>query len=390
MRLVLAMLVTLFAACSSEQERQEHTPPARVDNAVPESELAIVRLSPEAARRLAIQTARVQDSELHEVRLTSGEVIVPPGGALTVTAPLGGELRVPRGAAPILPGAAVRRGEVLMQLVPFAPVDRDVRARAEREVAASAAQLRAAEARVARLSSGSERAVSRRIHEEAVAARDIVRADLQAAEARARTMRETPLLADVTMQVRAPADGVVRTLSASPGQAVASGAPLLEIVASGTLQVRVAVYAGDLRRIDATQSARVRTLSAAGDSAPESIAVMPVAGPPTAAPERAIIDRYYAVPQGEPLVLGERVLVELPLRSRENARTVPRAAVLYDALGASWVYTCAGDNAFQRARIDPIRTSGDRVVFERGPVLGACVAAQGAVEIFGSEFEPGH
>jgi multidrug efflux pump subunit AcrA (membrane-fusion protein) len=307
---------------------------------------------------------------------------------MTISAPVGGELHALQTQSTLAPGSLVARGDVLLKLVPFASIDRDVRARVEREQAVTAAQLVAAESRVARLSqAGADQAVSRRAYEEAVAARDILRADVRAAEARAQTTRAGPLLSDVALTIKAPGDGVVRALSVAPGQAVAAGTALLELVAVEALQVRVPVYAGDLSRFDASVGVRVRALSAPPEAA---VVAMPVLGPPTAAPERATVDRYFALGRGALFAPGERVLVELSLRSEQSALSVPRAAVIYDASGAAWVYACESKLAFQRARIDPLRLAGERIVFTRGPSLGSCVASVGAAEIFGSEFEPGH
>jgi hypothetical protein len=392
--------VALSCACSSPSQPRAPAPPALVESPITERELSIVRLSRAAARRLGVTRAQVEPSHEPAVRLSGGEVIVPPGSTLLVTAPVSGELRrvnvAARGSAgerkkeerPVAPGALVKRGDVLLTLVPFAPVDRDVRARAEREVAASAAQLAAAEARVTRLSQlGAERSVSRRAYEDAVAGRDILRADVHAAEARAQGLRATPLLADVALPIKAPCDGVLRALSVAPGQAVSAGAALFEVVEVAALQVRVPVYAGDLGRLAPLATAHVRALSATVD---QTFVAPAVQGPPTAAPERATVDRYFALAEDAPFVPGERVLVELPLLLEQAGRSVPRTSVIYDAAGAGWVYACAGDDAYQRARIDPIRLLGERLVFERGPELGACVASVGAAELFGSEFEPGH
>ncbi len=383
----LVWLLLLGTACGGEAPQHGHeAPPARVENPVAESELPIVRLSPDAMRRLQIETATVALAQVRDVRLVGGEVVVPPGRTIQVAAPVGGMLRAIEGAPPMSPGMSVRRGQDLLRLVPLAPVDRDVRARADREVAAANAQLEAAEARVARVGQlVAERAGSQRTYEEAVAARDVARADVAVAEARSRTTRGAPLLADVSMTVRAPDDGIVRTLSAVADQAVAAGAPLMEIVSVSALQVRVPVYSGDVARVDVGLAAGVRPL--AGASA--GVEATPAVGPPTSDPARATIDRYYDLPPAT-FVPGERVLVELPLRTESTERTVPAASIVYDAGGAAWVYACAGDNAFARRRIDPMRRSGDLVVFERGPEQGACVASVGAAEIFGSEFEPGH
>ncbi|MDB4974450.1 MAG: Nickel-cobalt-cadmium resistance protein NccB [Myxococcaceae bacterium] len=382
------LLFLLSSACEPKSAPAAHVAPVVVEHPVPESELTRVRFSARAAQRLALERAVVQAESVPSMRLYGGDVIIPPGRSLIVTAPVSGELHRASKEVPVLPGAAVHQGDVLLTLVPFAPLDRDVRARAEREVSATSAQLSAAEARVTRLSQlGAERAVSRRAYEEAVAARDILRADVRAAQSRASSMRVTPLLSDVGLTIKAPSDGVIRTLSALPGQAVSAGASLLEIVQVSSLQVRVALYAGDLARREATQAVRIRALSAPLD---QSYAAGPIAGPPTAAPERATVDQYFALPADAPFLPGERVLVELPLKLVRNARSVPRAALVYDAAGAGWVYACAGDLAYTRTRIDPVRVTGESVIFERGPALGSCIASVGAAEIFGSEFEPGH
>jgi cobalt-zinc-cadmium efflux system membrane fusion protein len=388
-RCALGLSMAWGAACTASDP--PHAPtvaPVVVERPTPERELSLVRFSPATARRLGLARAEVEQSRVPAVRLAGGEVVVPPGRTLLVTAPVSGELRRSNKEVGIFPGALVRKGDVLLTLVPYAPVDRDVRARAEREVLASAAQLAAAEARVTRLSQlGAERSVSRRVYEDAVAGREILRADVHAAETRASAMRSAPLLADVALTIKAPSAGVVRTLSAQPGQTVSAGASLIEIVQVEALQVRVAVYSGDLGRLDAFAGARVRALSAPVERGYDAL---PIAGPPTAVPERASVDRYFGLVAGAPFAPGERVLVELSFALEQEARSVPRASVIYDASGSAWVYACAGDDAYQRARIDPIRVAGERVVFARGPRTGTCVASVGASEIFGSEFEPGH
>jgi multidrug efflux pump subunit AcrA (membrane-fusion protein) len=360
-----------------------------VEHAQPESELPIVRFSAQALQRLAIQTAEVQEATLPGVRLVGAEVVIPPGRTMSVAAPVAGLVRpASANGVRLAPGAAVRRGDVILQLVPLAPVDRDIRARAERELLATSAQLAAAEARVARIAQlNTERASSQRTYEEAVAARDVALADVKAARARVQQTQDAPLLSDIALSVRAPDAGIVRVLSVLPGQAVAAGAALVEIVAADALQLRVPVYAGDLARLDAARPAAVRGLGTASSAA---LMAQPVTGPPTADPAVATVDRYFALPPAASFAPGERVLVELPLRSEEHARTAPWAAVVYDASGAAWVYACAGERAFRRERIDPLRRAGEQVVFTRGPALAACVASVGAAEIFGSEFEPGH
>jgi len=71
-------------------------------------------------------------------------------------------------------------------------------------------------------------------------------------------------------------------------------------------------------------------------------------------------------------------------------KVVPYAAVLYDASGATWVYTSPEPLVFVRHRIHVEYISGDRAVLSEGPPVGTAVVTVGAAELFGAEFEIGH
>jgi len=334
--------------------------------------------------RLRIETTTVREGSVPRARLVGGVVVVPPGRTVTVTAPVAGEVHFVTGE-PLIPGAAVERGAAMLRLTAIAPTDRDTRARAAREVAAAEANLAVLELRVNRNQTlVDQRAGSDRALEEAIAARDVARADVSAARARAGTLLRDPLLSDVTMLVRAPSSSVILGLSIGEGQLVASGTPLFEIVAVEALQVRVPVYSGDLGRLDVEEPARLRRN---GDE--RTLEARFVPGPPTAEPDRGTVDRYLDVPSDAGLVPGERVLVELPLRDAVAALVVPASAIVLDAWGGAWVYRCDGER-FTRARVDPLRRAANDMVLAHGPPAGACVVSVGAVELFGSEFPPGH
>lgn len=313
-----------------------------------------------------------------------GEVVVPPGRAVVVTAPVAGEVHFVT-SEPLLPGAAVQRGAGLLRLTAIAPTDRDTRARVAREVAAAEANLAALELRVSRNQALiDEGAGSARALEEAVAARAVAQADADAARARATTLSRDPLLSDVAMLVRAPVQGVIRLLAVAEGQAVAAGAPLFELVGVDALQVRVPVYSGDLERLDTSATPRVRRN---GEARAEEARFVP--GPPTAEPDRSTVDRYLSLPASAGFAPGERILVELPLLDVASALVVPASAVVLDAWGGAWVYRCE-DGRYARARVDPARRAGDDMVLARGPAVGSCIVSVGAVELFGTEFPPGH
>lgn len=378
-------LVVLVSGCGAPAPSAGHAAASTVEHPIGEGELPTVTLTPEAVARLGIETASVEDDAVISTRLVGGEVIVPPGRTATVTAAVAGIVHL--AAESPTPGTAVVRGQVLARITALATADRDVHARAAREVAAAEATLVTAEARVTRNEAlVAEGAGSTRLLEEAVMARDVARADADVARAREATIRRAPLLSDVVLTVRAPEDGIVRTLAVTEGQAVPPGAPLFEIVAVDALEVRVPVYVGDLARLDGTSTARARRLGS-----DTSFELVPAAGPPTAEPDRLNVDRYFTVGGSTALVPGERVLVELPLTSEASARSVPTSSIVLDAWGGVWVYVCdETPGRYVRQRVDPGRRSGERTVIAHGPATGTCVVSTGAADVFGAEFAPGH
>ncbi len=340
-----------------------------------------------AVQRLAIETALVEEHDAPPSRTLGGEVVIPPGRVLSITAPVAGAVRL---RAAMLPGTRVHAGEVLLRLVPLAPTDRDTRARAVREVEATRAALAGAEARLNRTQALAQgRAGSVRATEEATAARDIALADVEAAQARLRATASSPLLSDVSMTVRAPEDGVVRALTVASGQTVAAGAALAELVAVDQLWVRAPVDSGDLHQLVPAGAAMVAPLGARATE--ERSRARFIAGPPTASPSTGTVDRYYALDDGAPnFSPGQRVIMTLPLRANEHVRAVPYSAVLYDAHGSEWLYVQEGAGLYRRVRTEVLRRAGELAILGRGPAVGTRVVSVGAAEVFGAEFEPGH
>ncbi|MDQ3869983.1 MAG: hypothetical protein M3301_00010 [Chloroflexota bacterium] len=71
-------------------------------------------------------------------------------------------------------------------------------------------------------------------------------------------------------------------------------------------------------------------------------------------------------------------------------RIVPYSAVLYDDGGAAWVYTSRGGLTFARAPVTIASIEDDVAILSAGPPEGALVAAVGAAELYGAEFEVDH
>lgn len=373
-RSLVVAIALLLSACSSPPKAEHAAPPAKVENAPKEAGLSTVTLTAEAEGRLGVKTVPVDERLLAGARRVGGEVVVPPGRSLTVTAPLAGTLLPPASESVPSAGSPVRKGQVVFRLraLPGAA-----------EVGASEARLAAARAKVRRtellLEAG---AASERALEEA-------RADLAALEAGSRALSPGADAGEGDLLLlSSPQDGVIGGLRAAAGQSVAAAAALFEIVAAHPLWVRVPVYAGDPASIDTPPGAVLHLLSEPAGSPGRKLA--PVPGVPTADPLSATSDLFFEVANLDRVLRpGQRVEVMLRLRQPEKVRVVPWPAVVYDIDGGAWVYENTAPHVFVRRRVEVRRVEGDLAVVASGPAPGALVVAVGAAELFGTELGPG-
>ena len=156
------------------------------------------------------------------------------------------------------------------------------------------------------------------------------------------------------LAITAPFDGVVQSVSAAAGQTVAASAPLAEIAQVTTLWVRVPLYAGDLERHRPAQPASVTRLGGRDSRDRRRRVTAPLKADPTA----ASVDLFYELSADATSHCGqgERVIVELPLRSTLAGPRRAGAAVLYDIHGGAWVYEDPARNAYARRRVEIART----------------------------------
>jgi hypothetical protein len=128
-------MVMTFSSCArvAESAPEKTEAPAKVSGpVVKESELASVRLSPEAETRLGIEITPVITGAGNEVRRFVSDVTLPPGRSVTVTAPAAGTLKA--SPAPPPPGALLKKDQPLFEITPLLPLPRDLRVTAEADV----------------------------------------------------------------------------------------------------------------------------------------------------------------------------------------------------------------------------------------------------------------
>jgi len=385
---IIASLIWL-SGCGKPQaaESQTHTPAAKVENAVKESDLATIKLSPQAEARLGVTTAPVTIEQVAQTRTFAGEITLPPDRTTNVSAPINGTLAPD--SAPLAVGALVRKGQPIFRLTPFLAPERDLRVQIERDITAARTRVEAARVRhnraeqLLRDRAGSEKAVQQAREE-----LDLAENDLKTARERMERFEKTPVSADVAVTIAVPRDGIIQRVFANPGQTVASGAPLFEVVNLASVWIRVPVYVGDLRFIDRRQTARVHALNEPPGAS--SRPARPVNAPPTANPANDTADLYFELANGDgSLRPGQKMGVTLTERAPEESLVVPWSAVIQDIHGGAWVYENIAPQQYARRRVEVRRVVNSLAVLARGPAVGAKVVTAGVAELFGTEFGTG-
>ena len=370
------------------------TPPAKVSKVAKEDDFATITLTADAEKRLNIQTAAVASKGVRRVRVLGGEVVIPPGGSLIVSSPVAGILKPPAEGRMPVAGASIKKDQMVMQISPLLTPEAmatlaSSRVDSEGQVKSASEQKKATRIaldRARRLYK--EQAGSKRNVDEAEAQFLIASEAVKAARARLDLL--TRVVGDLEkgtvapIPVHAPEEGMLRTISAVPGQTVPSGAVLFEIIDPRRVWVRLGVYVGDLAGLATGEEVRIGDLSDTPGEPP--CRARPVLAPPSANPLAATVDLFYAMNNRAGLLRpGERVGVHIPLREAESSLVVPWSAVIHDYHGGAWVYEKVADHVYTRRRVRVRHVSGDSAVLDAGPSAGARVVTVGAAELFGTE-----
>lgn len=387
---VLLQCGVLVCACGSPGPSEEA--PAHIDNPTTEEELTTIRLSARAEERIGIELGVVESRSLQQRRSLGGEVIAPPGSAVTVTAPGAATVLAPASGPPPTAGARVTQGQALLRLVVL-PGGGDL-GRVQEELTVAEARLANAEAKANRAQALLREGVGTQAeYEDATAELESARAVHMAARARldllqtGRTNLDLEDLSPITLQ--APESGVVHSVHFAVGQTVSDGALLMEIVTPDPLWVRVPVYVGDVATIDRSAPASV---VGPGDppNAPGRPAI-PIQGPPTADPSAVSADLFYRLdnPDGR-FRPGARVGISVAYGQADEELVVPWSAILHDIHGGTWIYEALGEHAYARRRVEVEDVVEGFAILHRGPAPGTSVVIVGAMELYSTEFGTTH
>ncbi len=373
-----------------------------------EDKLNEFELTPAAEERLGIVTNPIEKRATVRMRTYGSEIVLPTGASVIVAAPLAGFLQPPRTGGIPKVGELVRKGQPIYALVPqlggksiLSPGEKlsMIQARIVLEQAQNDAdgQVQQTQVQVEAAKIALERAErllrgdvgTKRVVDEAQAALSLAEKGYAAAASRKKLLDNmridegagdnNPLVVD------APQDGVIRVEYAKANQAVAAGAPLLEVMNASVVWAKVAVYVGELAEIAEDQPARLSNLEDRHGS--KGLVARPVSAPPTAVALASTADLYYEIENKDGKFRpGQKVNASVPLREESESLVIPWSAVVFDINGGAWVYESLAAHKYTRRRVQVKYVVDSTAVLASGPPVGAKIVTEGAAEVFGTEF----
>lgn len=388
---LLAALTMVWGCSKKTKSKEKPPPPAKVQNAVKETDLTTITLTNEAESRLGIQTVIVEYRSVEKDRTFGGEIMPVSGHSVTVSAPLSGTLFAADNGLLLNAGQQVTHSQPLYRLLLVLPEQNLLSV--QEEISLQKVEFDLAQAKVKRAQQMlDDKAGSVRELEDAKAQLARVGVALETAQARMELLKSGELDSAAeglsSLIIKSPMDGIIQKIHVAPGQTVTAATALLDIASIDPVWVKVPVYVGDLATIDTKKPARVHSL--ADFAGAETQTAEPVVASFSADPQSATTDLFYELSNADLSYRpGQKISVTLSLKDTEQSLVVPYSSILYDMYGSAWIYENTEPRVYIRRRVELRRALGELAILSRGPAVGAKVVSAGAAELFGTEFGVG-
>ncbi len=398
--IVGGLLGIVWLLFGSPLEVSKSAPPkteATVPTPGKEEQFNTVILSADAERKLGLATGTAKREPMPRSRFYGGDVVIPIGRAITVSAPVGGLVKATDKPIPKA-GETVEAGQPVLRLLPLlTPEGRAMiaQARVDAEGVEKKAKIDLDGAKLALDRAQmllADKTGSQRMVDEAKVTYEGQQKIHEAAIERVKLFIKVTGEADsgttAPIAIPSPATGFLRVLSVVAGEFVPAGAVLFEVVDARTVWVKVAVYVGDLPDLDLARPSQIGNLSKRAKDAP--FAAKPIAAPPSANPLAGTVDVYYELDNtAAKFSPGHRVGVTIPIKGEVESLTVPWGAVIHDIHGGTWVYEKSAEHTYVRRRVVVAYVMNECAVLKEGTVAGLkagqTVITGGSAELFGTE-----
>lgn len=398
--LAIAVVVLVVIGVVRFRSRTTPAPPSTAETAADAS--GTVKFLMEQQWAIRMKLAKAEPAVVARQIITPGRLIPAHGRHASVAPPVAG--LITSGALPRV-GQAVARGETVAVLrhVPSSAEAAQIETGRIEELRLAAERRRATqtiaetEIRVTHARREFDRA--RRLYEaKAVAQRQLEAAEteLKTAEATLATavaqrdaLQEPPGASragppPTTYTVTAPIAGTVTRVAKSPGEQVAAGEAILEIVALDVLWAEVPVFEADLPRLARPERATFTAASLPGiELGGRLVTRGAVVDPRT----RAATLVFEVANPDRRLPVGLALEARLDAGERVQAVLVPREAVL-EAEGKHFVYVLRSGEEFERRELMVGDEHGPKIAVMGGLKPGERVVTQGAWQLRQHELRP--
>jgi RND family efflux transporter MFP subunit len=267
--------------------------------------------SPEEDKVASVRTVPVRRGSISKTIRAYGPVVARAGASRVVSAAF--EVRVRQ--VLVVVGQHVDAGTPLIR-VEASPEARLLAAEAKRALAAAETDLKQVQSRIElKLATNQDLSTAKQAAE--------------AARLKLDSLHERGADAADAIEFKSDAEGIVAAMASQPGQLVAAGAPLVEVVPADQIEVRIGIAPADVRSVAPGQEVRLRPVGAS--------TTQPITGHVRLVSEKVsadtrLVDALVSPTAGVRLVLDEYVDAELSLSPHEGL-LVPRSAVLPDVDG---------------------------------------------------------
>ncbi|AKJ05383.1 RND family efflux transporter MFP subunit [Archangium gephyra] len=314
----------------------------------------------------------------------SGELKPVAGQSAELSAPVAG--RIPVGDRVVHLGQRVRKGEVLVRLMPTSAAAGTDVATVEMEAARARAELGLAEREVKRAEEMfAGKAIPEKQLDAARVAREVAAARVDATERQLSLYRSTQSGSagpgGAAFELRSPVDGVVSYAEVTPGAIVEMGTRLVSVVNPERLWLEARVYEADVAKVEHSPGA---AFTVAGFD--REFSVDEKTGRRVAV--GSVVDRLtrtlpviFELPNPEG-VLKPGMFAKVMLYTGETVRgvAIPESAIVDDN-GKPTVFVMDGGESFFKRAIQPGVRSGGYVQVLEGVKEGERVVSLGAYEI---------
>lgn len=309
-----------------------------------------------------------------------------PGRRIDVNAPARGLLQAADEHPWPRPGARLRRGDRLANLLPLGGAD---------AMAGLASEAEAARQRLTVADAALER-TRLLVSEGIVAERRLIEAEAEAATARSAWQALSGQIAALRdgagapIPLRIPLDGLVTESTLAPGQMVEAGTRIATLIDDRRMGIRVQLLAADLAALEEPRDLRLRR---PGDRHWEQPSASRLVYRSAALDGSGVFSLLYEVDndgeagEGRRWVAGLPLIASLAVEAPQRLPTIPESAVLDDD-GVAVVMVQRGGEEFERRQIRPGVRAAGRVAILDGLDAGERVVARGAYAVMLAGREP--